>query len=1110
MKPQFAKSPYLVLALLLAGSTTNLLAQEDEEIEEVTVTGSRISLDPNMESSAPVETISGDAIRDSGQYSLVDVLNDVPSLLSSTSSESSIDSDDTDFIDGSNVLDLRGLGATRTLVLVNGRRHIGGVQGSAAVDIGSISPSLVERVEVLTGGASAVYGADSVTGVVNFILKDRFEGFELDVRQGLSHESDADQTMLNALWGSSFADNRGNITVNFSWENDEGLRVSERSNGALLGSGRDWLNPAKRFQKGDIDPATMPNFARFYNYENTGRLNYGFEVPDEADFIAQYNEQFNSNPTLSDAERAFIANAAAAPERAVLPGRTFPFTSGYGYVAPGNAFSFTGFSAETPVDLNNNGRPDCLDSFTGFNSSLDGNGAFGALGGCWNVSADGSYSPVNDGLVASSFQGFGGDSFNTIQQDFGYILRPEDKTSLDILATYELSGSKELFLEAKYVKQSTENEGQPTSFWDLLLGAPDNPFLPDFLVPIAQEHGGVSITLDPIGIGSGRTTVDRETARFVFGLRGEYSEDLQYELSLNYGQVDREFRQYDQLINDRFLAAIDAVTDPATGAPACRADVDPSAPATTTPFNIPVYDPGYYSFTPGSGQCVPLDIWNGASGITDEALAFVTTTARDQLKLEQFVISGFITASSRPFFELPAGPVSFAAGLEYREEKSEATFDNFQLGIIPANAPFPEGSNIADHSENSNLVFRPNLSNRNEVGSYDAADAFIEASVPVIENMYLDLATRYSDYSTIGEATSWRVSLSYRPIEDLLLRATVSETVRAPNINELFGPQIGVTYRPTDPCDASQISAVRADNPVLADQTQANCVAALQGLSVNVFDADGNYVFSDPLSASFGGTEGGNAELDEETAKTTTFGFVFTPSFVDGLRFSIDRWEIEIDDAIDLVGAQDIVNGCYATGAGLNDSFCGLLSRNGTVGSQQHGGLNFIRSTSINYVRQEAAGIDFTAAYDFDLGAHSFGLRLQGTETEKLDDYTNPLDPSFKNPELKEYSRPRFAGSVNLSWSYADIDVNWQSNYQGEQLLKFLEIESAVSQYGESVLMDEVWVHNLNASYNIDDAWRVYGGVNNASNEEQFITNRAFPTSPRGRYFFLGVNYKIM
>ena len=123
-----------LVALVFGASSGSVLAQE-EQLEEITVTGSRIARDPNLSGALPVQSVGEQEIQMSGEFAISDVVNDVPALLASVTSEQSIDSA---FADGANVLNLRGLGTNRTLVLVDGRRHVGGVQGTSAVDVGSI------------------------------------------------------------------------------------------------------------------------------------------------------------------------------------------------------------------------------------------------------------------------------------------------------------------------------------------------------------------------------------------------------------------------------------------------------------------------------------------------------------------------------------------------------------------------------------------------------------------------------------------------------------------------------------------------------------------------------------------------------------------------------------------------------------------------------------------------------------------------------------------------------------------------------------------------------------------------------------------------------------
>ncbi len=1099
------------LAALVLSLTSGTVLAQDNEIEEITVTGSRIARDPNLSGALPVQSVDEQQIQMSGEFALSDVVNDIPALLSSTTSESSIDSGT--FTDGANVLNLRGLGANRTLVLVDGRRHVGGVTGTSAVDVGSIPMRLVDRVEVLSGGASAIYGADAVTGVVNFIMKEDFEGFNVDASYGISSEGDAGQTTLTATWGTNFADDRGNIAVSVDWRKDDGLRMGERP-GALYGTGGDWVNPALRFQQGEIGSDT-PLFEQYFNYNNTGLIHYGLPIPSAEDFVADYNAEFGAAIQVGDlsaAELALISRAGSAPQRAVLPEVTFPFTSAYGYIAPGEAFGFGGWDPDTPIDLNNNGVPDCQDTFYGYNSVF-GRASFGAIGGCWNINADGSYSVIEDGLVAADFQGFGGTSYDVYRQDYLSFLLPDDKISVNVMGHYDISDSATVFGELKYVKQETDQSGDPNSFWDLILGAPDNPFIPEPFASLAQQTGGISITPDPHHFGSWNST-ERETVRAVIGLEGEFDNSWSYEISANYGRHERYQTQTNQVVVDRWFAAIDATTDPATGQPACRSSVDPLAPPTDTPFGIPSNEAGYWSFTPGDGQCVPLDIWNGRVGVTQDALDFVTVDEWNKLVVDQFVVSAFMTGDTSDFFELPAGPIGFAAGLEYRDESSDATFDPWARGVIPAGAPFAAGTLLSDVSANSSLTFRPQLSVKNQGGSYDVTDVFLETSIPLLrdtaiaQELTLDLAARLSDYSTIGQTTTWKANMIWTPLNSLSFRGTFSEAVRAPNISELFDPELGLNFRPADPCDVAQLNAIAQDNPTLAAQTQANCEAVFASFGLDPTFGTGSYAFVDPLSASFGGVTSGNRFLQEETADTFTVGFIFQPEFLQGFALTVDYWDISIEDAIEAVSSQNIVDGCYQAPT-LNQAFCDLSGRNQDPNSAQYGGFNFLRQTTLNFAKVETSGVDFSAKYAFELGAHGFDITVQGTKVDEINNYENPLDPSFKNPELLEINRPELAGNIFLNWSFGNLQVGWQSQFLDEMLFGGIEQETAETLYGRSVFQEAFWQHDLSASYLINDMVMVYGGVKNLTDEQPFITENAFPASPRGTFFFVGVDWTV-
>ena len=201
---------------------------------DVVVTGSRIR-HRGAASATPTTVISSDLISKSGTRQIADLVNQMPALVISQSDQTSNANRDKDSMDAShpglNALDLRGLGTKRTLVLVDGRRHVPGAPGSSAVDISTIPSSLIERVEIITGGASAQYGADAVAGVANFILKKNFQGYEANVQYGNSNYNDMPSYGADILYGKNFAGNRGNFTLFASYD---------RSDGTVSGQDRPW------------------------------------------------------------------------------------------------------------------------------------------------------------------------------------------------------------------------------------------------------------------------------------------------------------------------------------------------------------------------------------------------------------------------------------------------------------------------------------------------------------------------------------------------------------------------------------------------------------------------------------------------------------------------------------------------------------------------------------------------------------------------------------------------------------------------------------------------------------------------------------------------------
>tara|TARA_Y100000766_G_scaffold285055_2_gene306102 strand:+ start:782 stop:3904 length:3123 start_codon:yes stop_codon:yes gene_type:complete len=1020
-----------IAAALSAGYSSHASAQESEEelkaVEVINITGSRIPTDPNVLSSVPVQSLDSKDIAMSGELNLADVVNDIPALISSQTAENS----DT----GANALNLRGLGGERTLTLVNGRRHVAGFRGTSAVDIGTIPRALVERVEVTTGGASAVYGADAVTGVVNFILKDDFEGVQINATGALPQESGGDSYALDAAFGKNFDDDKGNIVLTLSYETEE----------ELLHGDRDW----------------------------------------------------SRNNGLS----SIVANPDGDTQLQLASDVRYWLTSNEGSIAP----TFGGRDV-TYVDINNNGVPDCQESQ---------GGRVGYLAGCWITNPDGTVSVNSDGPIYDGLLSSGGDGakFNF---DNDTLMPNTDKTIVNLNGNYQITDELNAFFEAKYVKAETNFYAEYDSYYDTLFILPDNPFIPSELSAVVDQTGGLLITQDAIGWDDDETTYTRETQRFVGGFTWDYAYDHSLEFSVNYGRFTNT-TEYSEQMTDRVFAAMDATTD-ADGNVVCRSDLDPNAAYEIDYFvagnnyaNGNYYSDRYYTFTPGDGQCAPLNPF-GTFAASQAAQDFITARMEDKLTIEQTVINLTGVGQFEVFESVLDGPLGYAAGIEYREESSDNRLDPLARGILPEGTSYTAGQQVNEVSPW--LYFLTGIDNVqqfNTAGEYDVMDAFLEVRLPIFmdrEFAYeftVDGAVRVADYSTLGQATTWKVGFSYSPVEELNIRGTYSEAVRAPNISELFDPQLPITVNLNlDPCDPANIGAGTSSRV-------DNCVAGLQAAGVpldDIVDGDGNYIWVNPLTARFSGTSGGNPDLDVETAETVTIGTVYRPTFIEGLTLSVDYWSVEIEDAISAVGSSDILNGCYDSANYPGLGFCDQFTRRGD------GGLNSLTTGQINFAAVEAEGYDVSVNYSFSIDANDFGISVVGTRQNKLNEYFNPTDPADVDIGIEEIRTPKTAGNIELSWSRGDLSMAFQTTYQSRQAYREMEEALGINDYEQlfgagSGFFGSTVIHDVNVSYQLDDGLAVFGGINNLTDEIPFATQEAWPVGPRGRTLFFGVNYTL-
>ncbi|MCD9086560.1 TonB-dependent receptor [Stenotrophomonas sp. SY1] len=197
------------------------------DLDKVTVTGSRIAR-TGFVTPSPVSAFTAEEIRATGATNIGDLMVRLPGLTPSYTLGNSTRSIGTA---GLGLLDLRGMGSSRTLVLINGRRHVGAISGSTSVDVNTIPVEWIERIEIISGGASAVYGADAVAGVVNYILKSNYEGMETRAQTGLASEGNFKRNFASASMGKNFADDRGNVALALEYSKQDRTIRSNRAIG---------------------------------------------------------------------------------------------------------------------------------------------------------------------------------------------------------------------------------------------------------------------------------------------------------------------------------------------------------------------------------------------------------------------------------------------------------------------------------------------------------------------------------------------------------------------------------------------------------------------------------------------------------------------------------------------------------------------------------------------------------------------------------------------------------------------------------------------------------------------------------------------------------------
>ena len=477
------------IAMLLFASTV-AIAEEPQKVQEVVVTGSRIAR-PNLESPVPVTSLSGDELFQNGDTAVGDTLNDLPSLRSTFSQSNS-----SRFLGttGLNLLDLRGLGTQRTLVLVNGRRHVGSdiLVNAVSPDINTFPTDLIDRIDIVTGGNSAVYGSDAIAGVVNFVLKKDFEGLRVRGQAGESSKHDAGDYYASVLAGTNFLDGRGNIAANLEFARQTPFFASDRSS----------LRKVGQYVMTDTDPSPTEN------------------GPDHTYYDDVRSVTFSNNGNILVAPNGKSGRAPCGRDR-----YGNPYSCSYLFQPNGSLVPQTG----TRVGL------------APFGNFVGGNGTSGR---------EGDSLAIFPQLKRVSFNVL---SHLTVADEFEPFLEAKYVRS-DSLRF----GSPAFFQGQTNGGDPREEPRFDNPFLtDTARGEINAARADGGLAPLAGSDR-FALRRNLLDLGPRQEAAARETARVVLGVDGKFASDWSYDVSVNYGQFTEDTKVLGNLDVQRFFLAMDS------------------------------------------------------------------------------------------------------------------------------------------------------------------------------------------------------------------------------------------------------------------------------------------------------------------------------------------------------------------------------------------------------------------------------------------------------------------------------------------------------------------------------------------------------------------------
>jgi iron complex outermembrane receptor protein len=936
---------------MVAGFGNSAQAQDADELEEVVITGSRI-VRRDFESNSPIRTIDSAQFEEQSGLNIESYLNQLPDYNpanSPTTTQQEINATPVNTL-GIASVSMRGFGPNRNLVLVDGRRMVP-TNALMVTDINAIPSALIQRVETITGGASAVYGADAVSGVTNFILRKDFEGLELDTQYGTTDAGGGEEARISGILGTDMFEGRGNITVGFEYyDRKEALEV-DRS--FYRDSWNDPTVGGELFQQGFNGMTVAFNRANDATMDalfsdrpaGTGFRNVG------AGFVARY--RFNPDGTLFPVVgdnlslSNGIINGVEYAAQTVLDGTTLD---------PNDTADVLKWNTQDAIV---SAPQDRWSFFTRSNFEITEKVSVFANA---NFARSNSGTRLNYGSTAS----FGWEAtvpFNAATDS------PIDPTLnyKDPEVVKMVQANPAGFANPGFIPSGAAGAGHPVV-----------PELAMLLLSRSNPTGGWIPEIFPKNSLENRASDNENT---VWQIETGVNVDLPFrdwtgEFYYSHGEVNnnnvstgfQSLERWRRLVNEPDYGRNATLQSNSTGA-------SPGFGSNPVNCTSGFYNTIFFSDTRPSEDCAKA----------------IGSPLQNRLTSDQDIVEINFQGA---LMDLPAGELRTAAGFQWRKNRvtyvpdllqSSRSFEDQVIGVYP----------VGDMDASTSVK-----------------DYYVEALVPVlgdvgvIQGLDLELGARYSDYSDNDAEWTYKALANVEVNDKLRLRGGYNRATRAPNVGEKYlGLQQvylrGITNNFGDPCGLRSNAPFGAGgalpDPILAPgepetelasgQTAAGAQSTLLICEALMTSAGASQYYIGNAGGGAGGAanwvyQEGNPDLGPETADSWSAGFVanspWENAWLENLTLSLDWWKIDIADAIQqytpdyanylCFGVTSVTNAAEAAAQAATTD-CQNVPRSPTTGGQQRQLLRYANQSTI-----KTEGIDIAANWRAELGDLGIGL----------------------------------------------------------------------------------------------------------------------------------------